>query len=120
MKFVDNVNLSVPVRENQHPTPEVVNIIIWSTEIRMKLNFTETWGKEARDLLLLITAYLSGIEHKDSFVLLGIFNNIPFNWDLQIDSILRKTNSRFYILGVCRYRSIALTSYCNPQLSLSA
>ena len=44
------------------------------------------------------------INLKKTWELLGVtFEQVPVNWDTQIDYLLSKNSSRLYILRICKY-----------------
>ena len=107
LKYADDLTLSVPVSSHQdHSLIEVNSIQHWAARNRMKLNLTKTWkmvvhGRTSKPLPPLVQR----IERRKSWLrLLGIiFQENPSDWDLHVDSLLRKASSRLYVSHVCEY-----------------
>ena len=84
---------------------EVLSFIEWSENNCMKVNLKKTWelllrGKTTRTP----PEPLEIIESKEKLKLLGVtFEQVPVNWDTQIDYLLSKNSSRLYILRICKY-----------------
>ena len=73
IKFAGDMNLGVPVRGDQDPSiEEVDNIRSWSTENRIKLNFSKTSEMVVRGKIpCALDDRIFGIERKDSLKLIG-------------------------------------------------
>ena len=84
---------------------EVLSFIEWFENNCMKVNLKKTWelllrGKTTRTP----PEPLEIIESKEKLKLLGVtFEQVPVNWDTQIDYLLSKNSSRLYILRICKY-----------------
>ena len=108
VKFADDITVSLPIEASvglDESETEVQSFIEWSEKNCMQVNLTKTWelllrGKTTRTP----PEPLEIIGRKEKLKLLGVtFEQVPVNWDSQIDYLLSKASSRLYILRICKY-----------------
>ena len=106
LKYVDDLTLIVPVSAHQdHSLIEVNSIQHWEVRNHMELNLTKTWEMVVHSRISKpLPPLVQGIERKSWLRLLGIiFQENLSDWDLHVDSLLRKASCRLYISRVCKY-----------------
>ena len=108
VKFADDITVSLPIEANvglDESETEVLSFIEWSKNNCMKVNSTKTWELLLRGRTTSTPPEpLEIIGRKEKLNLLGVtFEQVPVNWDIHIDYLLSKANSRSYIIRICKY-----------------
>ncbi|CAB4027376.1 Hypothetical predicted protein [Paramuricea clavata] len=105
-KFADDITIEAPgYDEDDTSAEEVENMKLWSDENRMVLNMNKTYEMIVRGRTSIpLPSCIPSIKRKTWLKILGItLEEIPKNWDIQFEEMLKKTSGRMYILRVCKY-----------------
>ena len=107
VKFVDDITISIPVSKGSTDVTinEVDCMNHWAASNRMIVNLSKTWENVIHAKTTKPNPQLvPGIECKRWLKLLGImFQENPCCWDVHVNKLIAKANSRLYILRVCKF-----------------
>ena len=124
VKFVDDITISIPVSKDSTDVTinEVDCMKHWAASNRMIVNLSKTWenvihGKTNKPNPQLVP----GIECKSWLKLLGVmFQENPCCWDVHVNKLIAKANSRLHILRVCKFYGFFLKINSTSYLILSS